>query len=86
MVECRPHLLYPDSLEVDEAQPLADVIADDYEVWSEQFPAFRAGCIEELEAVLSFSGADIKHKGLVYIPQYGDWNIALEIWTALADP
>lgn len=37
-----------DSLEVDETQALAYIIADEDEVWSQKPPVLRARCIVEL--------------------------------------
>ena len=73
------------SLHVYQTEPLADVIADDYQVGLEQSPAFGAGRVVEFETVFSFAGAYLEYEGLVYIPEKGDGGLAGEVLAALAD-
>jgi hypothetical protein len=74
------------TLQVDETKPLAYVIADDDQVWSEESPALGAGSVVKLKTILSFAGADLKDKGLVQVPEQGDGSFAVEALTTLANP
>jgi hypothetical protein len=73
-------------LEVDQAQPLADVVAYDDQVGTEELPVLGTGGVVKPEAVLAFAGTNLKDKGLVHISQQGYESSALEILAALADP
>jgi len=73
------------ALEVDEAEALADVVADDHQVRAKEFPALGAGRVVELETVLSSAGANLKDEGLVHVPEQGDVGLALEVLAPLAD-
>jgi hypothetical protein len=79
-----PRTYHP--LEVDEAEPLAYVIAEDDQVRSEKPPALGAGSVVELEPVLAFAGADLEDEGLVHVPEEVDGGLAIEALAALADP
>jgi hypothetical protein len=71
-------------LEVDQAEPLAYVIADDDQVRSKELPVLGAAGIVELEAVLAFAGTDLKNEGLVDVSEEGDGGSALEVLAPLA--
>jgi hypothetical protein len=73
-------------LNILEAGSMTYVEADDDQVGLEQPPRVRAPGVVELKAVLSPSGADVKHKRLVHIPQQLDRCLPIEIVTPLADP
>jgi hypothetical protein len=73
-------------LDVQEARSMTYVKAYDNQVGFEKSPRVWAAGVVELKAVLSLSGADVKHKRLVHVPQKLDRCLAIEIVTPLADP
>jgi len=73
-------------LEVDEAEPLADVVTDDDQVWAEEPPVLGTGSVVEFEAVLTLPGADLEYKGLVHVPEQRDASLALELRPPVAYP
>lgn len=72
-------------MHVYQTEPLADVIADDYQVRLEQSPALGAGCVVEFETIFSLAGAYLEYEGLIYIPEKGDGGLTGEVLAALAD-
>lgn len=73
------------SLHVYQAEPLADVIADDYQVRLEESPTLRAGSVVELEAVFALARPDFEYEGLVHVSEQVDGCWASEVMAALAD-
>lgn len=55
------------TLEVDEAQALADVVAYEDQVWLQEPPAVGAGCVVELETILSSPEGDFENEGLINV-------------------
>jgi hypothetical protein len=72
-------------LEVDEAETLAYVVAEDDHVRAEQAPVLGAGRVVELEAVPALAAAHFEYEGLVHVPEEGDGAAAVEVLPALAD-
>jgi hypothetical protein len=77
-------VLHYHPLHVDEAQPLAYIIAYDDYVWLEQSPAFGTRSVIELEAVLSSPSADFEDEGLVHVSEQGDGRCTTEGMAPLA--
>lgn len=73
-------------LEVDEAEPLAYVIANNDEVWAEEPPVLGARSIVELETILSLASADLENKRLVPVSQESQGGVGLEVLAPLAYP
>jgi hypothetical protein len=60
------------ALEVDEAQPLADVVAYHHHIRVEEAPLFWTGCVICLYAVLVFAIAQLIDERLILVPQQLD--------------
>lgn len=58
-----------DALEVHEARPLADIIADDYQVGTQQLPAFWAARVVPLEPVPTLSSGHLCKVWLVQVSE-----------------
>lgn len=73
------------ALHIYQAEPLADIIADDHQVGLEESPTFGARCVVELEAVFSLARPYFEYEGLVNVSEQGDGCWSIEVLAALAD-
>lgn len=65
------------SLHLNEAQPLAYIVAENNNVRPQGLPVLGALCVVEFKAVLHSLLANLEDVGLVYVPEQCDWARAV---------